>query len=322
MGRFGVSKVTAVRALAELEAEGFVRREHGRGTFVAEVNLESIQTRGSKRIALLAPDMQNPFNVEVIGSLEKHLREAGMVVELSCTDYQMETERKLFSKLLSRENIAGIVLISSGVTDIRLEGRRPQVPLVVIDHCPEDLLDHCVFIDCDHYKGGYDAAAHLAGFGHKVIGYLDWFVASRARLQGFRKGLEDFGLTLPDHHILALSPSKKLGHDLLHFVHSQQLTALFAVNDMIAMQAMQVLRASGLAIPEDISLMGYDDVVAARYLEVPLSSVEQHEEQIGQKAAECLLAQLNADRSAFRPREILIVPRVVERETTGPPKRH
>ena len=106
----------------------------------------------------------------------------------------------------------------------------------------------------------------------------------------------------------------------MDFVRREHLTAVFAVNDMLAMQAMQLLRANDYSIPGDISLMGYDDVLAAKYLEIPLTTVEQHEEQIGRKAAECILQRMDARQSSFRPREILIVPRVVERASTGRPK--
>jgi len=320
MEEFGVSKVTAVRALTELESDGLVKREHGRGTFVSNQDTATLQVRSSKRVAMVVPNMQNPFNVEVVGSVEKHLREAGIVIELSCTDYEPAVERELFNKYVSSGQQDGMVLISGSVKSMGVDVGKSRTPLVVIDHCPEDLLDRCVFIDCDHYKGGYDAAKHLAGFGHTKIGYIDWLVASRARLAGFRRALEDSQLTLPEERVLTLSSNRTLGDEVADFVRQQELTALFAVNDMFAMQAMQLLRAQGYGIPQDISLMGYDDVVAARYLEVPLTSVEQHEEQIGHKAAESILALMNRSQTTLRPREILIVPRVVERASTGPPR--
>jgi len=320
MERFRVSKVTAVRALAELESEGFVRREHGRGTFVSDQDAGVLQMRVTKRVALLVPDMSNPFNVEVVGSVERHLREAGVIVELSCSGYRADTERELFSRITSGQHVAGMVLISGGVTDMRINPGTPEIPLVVIDHCPDDLVDRCVFINCDHYRGGYEAAVHLAEKGHRDIGYVDWVFTAQARRDGFSQGLADHRLTLPEHRVFSVGAHKQLGHDFIEFVQREHLTAIFTVNDMLAMQAMQVLRAHRIAIPDDISLMGYDDVLAARYLEVPLTTVEQHEEQIGRKAAECILQRLEAGTGNFRPREILIVPRVVERASTGRPK--
>ena len=320
MEQFGVSKVTAVRAMAELEMEGAVRREHGRGTFVTGMSKTTPFPRGPKRVALLVPDMSNPFNVEVVRSLEKSLREAGLVVELSCSDYQPETERELFSALISNQHLAGIVLISAGVDQMGIDPASIRTPLVVIDSCPEDLLEKCVFINCDHYKGGYDAAVHLASHGHREIGYVDWYAATKTRLEGFRRGLQDFRVDLPERRIISVGPGKPIGADLMDFVGREKLTALFAVNDMLAMQAMQLLRAGGYRIPQDISLMGYDDVMAARYLEVPLTTVEQHEEQIGRKAAEFLLERLDGRPGSLRPREVLIMPRVVERDSTGAPR--
>lgn len=320
MEKFHVSKVTAVRALAELESEGFVRREHGRGTFVSKQDASVLQMRTSQRVALLVPDMANPFNVEVVGSVEKHLREAGVIVELSCTGYLADTERELFQRITAGQHVAGMVLISGGVTQMGATTSGPDIPLVVIDHCPDDLIDRCIFINCDNFRGGYEAAVHLAEKGHREIGYVDWVFTARARLQGFTQGLVEHRIALPEHRIFPVGAHKQLGHDFIEFVRREKLTAVFAVNDMLAMQAMQVLRANKFAIPGDISLMGYDDVLAARYLEIPLTSVEQHEEQIGRKAAECILQRMDAHQTNLRAREILIVPRVVERASTGRPK--
>ena len=84
--------------------------------------------------------------------------------------------------------------------------------------------------------------------------------------------------------------------------------------------ALQLLRNAGFAVPDDVSLVGYDDVPATQYLEVPLTTVDQHEELIGRRAAECLLEGLESKAGVLRPREIVIVPQLVVRASTAAPK--
>ncbi len=321
MEEFTVSKVTAVRALSELEAEGIVRREHGRGTFVAPFEGQGANARIRKGIAVIVPNMSNPFHVEVVGALERRLRDRDVVVELNCTDYDVESEQALFDRISVDSHVSGMVLISTPVPHNLLNGSpTPRFPMIVIDYCPPDLLDKCIFFSCDNYKGGYDAATHLAALGHERIGYINLSNGSLERLEGFKRGLEDHGRALLDRRMLTAEFGKPLGDELVDLVRREGLTAIFAHNDMLAMQAMHLLRAADYSLPDDVSLVGYDDVAAARYLEVPLTTIDQHEEQIGRKAAEVLLAALESNGRPMRPREIVVVPQLVVRASTAPPR--
>ncbi|MCP4641522.1 MAG: substrate-binding domain-containing protein [bacterium] len=317
MRDFTVSKVTAVRALTELESEGLVRREHGRGTFVTDD--EERGARPRRCVAVIAPGLMNPFHVEILAGLERRLREHGAVMELSCTDYDLQLEREALARIAKERRVAGVVLMSSPAPHDALDGDWPSVPLVAIDACPDDLADRCVFISCDNAKGGQEAARHLVDLGHTRVGYVNFVHASPERLEGFRAGLAAEGVALADDDILTLDEGADVGYVVLDFVRTREPSALFAVNDMIAMQAMSALHGVGCRIPEDVSLMGYDDVETARYLDVPLTTIEQHEDEIAERAAECLIECFTTGRSRVRPREIVVVPNLVVRASTAPP---
>lgn len=319
MERFKVSKVTAVRALAELEVEGIVKREHGRGTFVMPPDSRSPKARARRSIAVVVPEMSNPFHIEVVGALERRLRDQEVSIELSCTDYDVEAEQTIFNRLGGEAHISGAVLISTPHPHELFGDAQPRFPLVVIDYCPPDLVGKCVFLSCDNFRGGFEAAKHLAELGHRRIGCVHQSSGSQDRLDGFRRGLEEHGLSLPENRLLVRELGKPLGEDVVDVVRSQRLTALFTHNDMLAMQAMQLLRTKGFSVPGDVSLVGYDDVLAARYLEVPLTTIDQHEELIGRKAAECLLEGLEYRNGLPRAREIVFVPQLVVRASTAPP---
>ena len=318
MDEFHVSKVTAVRALAELEKEGLVRREHGRGTFVARPE-RSAAGRG-RSVSVIVPDMKNPFHIEVVEALERRLRQLDVAVELVCTGYLAEVERSAFERASNEAHIAGAVLISTPVPHQIGLDVPPRLPLVVIDYCPPDLMGKCVFISCDNFGGGHEAAAHLASLGHTRIGQVRHTYSSQERSEGFGNGLEERGLTVSEEWILSTELGTPIGDDLVDWVRREHLTALFALNDMLAMQAVQLLRGAGYDVPGDISLVGYDDVPAAKYIEVPLTTVGQHEELIGRRAADCLMEGLELPNRVLRPREVVIVPQLVVRASTAPPR--
>ena len=316
MEQFNVSKVTAVRALAELEAEGVVQRKHGRGTFVSGLTPKNRLTRQRPSVFIIVPDMTNPFYSEVVGNIEKHVRDEGIAVELAGTNYQPEIEQRLLATILAEERVAGIVLISTPGPH-HFEEIPTDVPLVTVDHCPPELEGKCVSITCDNFTGGHSAAVHLASLGHERVGYINVPYGSPHRLEGFRKGFEEHGVELGENWVMTLESAWHIEAEVLEFVSRWELTALASVNDMIAMQAMKALRSQGYKVPEEISLVGYDNVPAARYLDVPLTTIEQYEEQMGRKAAECLIEGIRAKGHRLRPREIVIVPNLVVRASTA-----
>jgi len=318
--RFKVSKVTAVHALAALEAEGMVRREHGRGTFVTEHSDEAIRALDRRSVAIIVPDMQNPFNVEIVGNIEKHLRGEAVIAELSCTDGRREVAEEALRRIKHEKKASGVVLVSYATPVELAEDCLPDLPIVTIDFCPTCLADRSVFISCDNFKGGHDVASHLIGLGHTEIGCVRWGEVTPVRIEGFLKCLADNGMTLEDNRVFLSEDHMNVGDGVLSFIEREKLTAVFATNDMLAMQIMRQLRSNGYRIPEDISLVGYGNVTASQYLDVPLTTIEQYEEQIGQRAAADLLAAMASPGRRRVPREILIIPTLVVRESTAPPR--
>lgn len=321
VAKYKVSKVTAVHALAALEAEGFVRREHGRGTFVTEHSDQAIRSLERKTVALIVPDMVNPFNVEIVRSIERRLRGHEVVCELYSTDGTCDAEQAVLDRLRLENKVSGVVVVCYATPGDYAENAIPNVPIVAIDYRRPSLRDKCVFISSDNFKGGYDAAVHLITLGHKRIGCVLWGEVSQKRIEGFISALREHNVPFDEDSMMFFtSDHSSVGAGFVDFVQKNELTAVFATNDMLAMQVMQQLRASGVRVPEDISLVGYDNVLAAQYLEVPLTTIEQYEEQIAQRAAESLLEYMAEDAPPFMPKEIVIVPTIIARKSTGAPK--
>jgi LacI family transcriptional regulator len=320
MERFQVSKVTAVRSVVELENEGVVRREHGRGTFVAAPSAAEERPLLRKSVAVIVPDMTNPFYAEVVGSLERRLREFNMPIELSSTDYQVGEEQRHVEFIVRERQVAGIAICSFPIPH-ELDERILGFPLVAVDCCPDVLVGRCNSVTSDNLQGGYLATSHLLELGHKRIGYINIPGANPERLMGYRQALREKNVPYEEELVRVMDPHQIVEGEVIEFVRAQRLTAIFAINDMTAAQCMQALRKAGYRTPADISIVGYDNINAAKLFEVPLTTVEQHEEEMGRKAADILLGLINAEggESLPRARELVLLPRLIVRESTAPP---
>lgn len=319
MERFGVSKVTAVRSLTELESEGVIRREQGRGTFVTATQPQPPGRPSRTTVAVVVPSMANPYYTEVGRSLEGCLRRAGIAVEFSSTDYDPNRERDVVGQIAAERRVAAIVIVSwQGTHELR--EALADTPAVFIDSCPPQLVGHYSVVGCDNHRGGFEAAQYLASMGHRRIGCITVPVATPERIRGFRDALQARRLPFGEDHVFMLEHSEGAEDQIVQFVRDRRLTALFAVNDMTAIQVLHALRLAGIRVPADVSIVGYDNIEAAQYLDVPLTTVEQHEEEIGRKAAELLLELLPGRAEAPRPaREVVFIPRLIVRASTSVP---
>ncbi|MEI7634988.1 MAG: GntR family transcriptional regulator [bacterium] len=319
MDRFQVSKVTAVRALAELENEGVIRREHGRGTFVAEPRRgDAAQTAVRPTVHVVVPEMTNPYYAALVEGIARELGPAGIAIEISTTGYRPERQTDIVQKIIEDRRLFGMVIASVGAPADR-QSAVSAIPIVYVDYCPPELLGTCSLVCCDNFRGASEAVRYLTGLGHQRIGYIDILQTSSERLAGFRHELRAHGLN--DSHILSIKQGHSFDHDLMRFVKQHQLTALFSVNDVTAMKTMRILRRHGLNIPHDISIMGYDNIEAAAYLDVPLTTMEQPSREIGRRTADLLLeAKRPGGTAAARNREIVYMPHLVVRESTAAPR--
>ncbi len=156
-------------------------------------------------------------------------------------------------------------------------------------------------IAIDNEYGGLLAARHLTDNGHRVIGHLTGplsFPDSRARLQGYRQGLEEAGIAFDDTLVIESDWLEEGGYQATMRLLKRRpdITAVFAGNDQMAIGSYQALRATGKRIPDDISVVGFDDVVFARYLYPTLTTVRQPLLEMGEAAAGLVLAALRGEK--------------------------
>ncbi|MDX8520975.1 LacI family DNA-binding transcriptional regulator [Mesorhizobium dulcispinae] len=275
----------------------------------------SLRRGETKTIGLLLPDNSNPFFASVARQIEDAGFVAGYTVILCNSDGSAEKEERYLSVLMAKQ-IDGLIFAGSSDHARVFASLSTAVPAVLLDREIHSVHVDSVLVDHDH--GGYLAGRYLVGLGHKRIGVIGGprdSSSSPARLRGFTRALEEAGL--------ALSPSSVVDSDY-HFAggrlamerlmeQAPEITAVFACNDLMAMGAITALRSRGLRVPDDMSLVGFDDIPYAVTTWPPLTTIAQPVEKIGTRAVSLLLERVGEPTAPSR-REVL-APVLVERES-------
>ena len=221
----------------------------------------------------------------------------------------------------------------------RVEGlivARPQVPLT-LDQLPPAVervplvsigsteVPGFMAVDVDNRGGGFEATSRLLAYGHRMIatitGPSDW-PSAHERLDGYRRALREVG-TYDESLVEAASDwGPESGQEALGKLLSRApgFTAVFAHSDLLALGAIRELRSRDLSVPEDMSVVGYDDIPVASFVDPPLTTVRQPMREVGALAAKLLLDRISGDAAAPVGGRIHLPTMVVERGSVGPPR--
>ncbi|MBL7198939.1 MAG: substrate-binding domain-containing protein [Anaerolineae bacterium] len=174
----------------------------------------------------------------------------------------------------------------------------------------------------DDLCGGQLAAEYLIGLGHRRIAFIsgpERATPSQLRLQGCRKALQQAGLSIPSHWVVQGTGLPEAGERAARLLmrHTPPPTAIFCYNDMTAMGALHEVKRNGFAVPRDVSIIGYDDIAAAAYLDPPLTTVAQAKYTLGHRAMEMTLDLIRGQETAH---DVLLRPELTVRSSCGPPR--
>jgi LacI family transcriptional regulator len=258
------------------------------------------------------------FFSQVIEGINLETRRHGynlLVTYLSGDDAKEEQQR-----LACLSPCNGVILLA---TEMEIEDLSPflelDIPVVLLDSYFERVDADCVVIN--NVQGAAEAVRRLLQMGHTEIGYIHSSVPInnfRERREGMEKALHAFGRKLPDEMIFSVEPSIEGAREGMtkHLSQLVQLpTAFFADNDLIAFGAAQAIREAGLRIPEDVSLIGFDDMPIAEIMEPHLSTIYVPKQRLGMLAVERLISQMNGGTDEFV--KIEVKTRLVSRKSTA-----
>jgi DNA-binding LacI/PurR family transcriptional regulator len=202
---------------------------------------------------------------------------------------------------------------------------RVQTPVVTLEPLREDGVD-CATVD--RTWGGYIATRHLLELGHTRVGLLhlpyDPLTSyGSARVQGYRKALREHGLPEDESLLVVCSPGYESGYQAMQELLSRRAgaTGVFCSNDEVAIGAMRAIREAGMTVPEDMSVVGFDDIEVAAFTSVPLTTVAQPVADVAKKAVDMLFDSLEHPSSARQPRFESLKPDLVVRQSSARPRR-
>lgn len=255
----------------------------------------SLKTRRSYTLGLIIPDIRNDYYANYAKGLEDACQEQGWTVMLCSTNYNPDRELKYIETLCSR-NIDGISVVATPANDTKYSyaGRdlilSTKTPLVQMDLTGYKEPMNAVI--SNHVKGGYMATKHLISLGHKKIAFItgpSYLEGSQSRLTGCQNAFADHGLTWDSEMVYEGNYTYAAGSDAIDYFSDKQYTAVFAFNDLMACGVYNGLGKYNLSVPEDISVVGYDDHFVSSILSVPLTTVRQPIYEMGKAAAAILI---------------------------------
>lgn len=279
-GRNDVAPQTRERVEELLRRHGYRRRA-------------SRSRTGASLIDLVFNDLDSPWAVEIIRGVEDVAHAAGVGTVVSAIHRRSTATRQWLQNLRTRAT-DGVILVASDLAPpVHAELRRLNVPMVLVDPAGVPTLD-IPTIGATNWAGGLRATEYLLTLGHRRIGFIAGpprLLCSRARLDGYRAGLEAAGIPMLDELIAPGDFYHESGYSgaatLLALENPP--TAIFASSDQMALGAYEAVRRRGLRVPDDVSVVGFDDLPEARWASPPLTTVRQPLAEMGLLAARSLL---------------------------------
>jgi LacI family transcriptional regulator len=281
----------------------------------------SLRTRRSHTVGVLIPDLNNPLFPPIVRGLEDKLATAGYVALIGNTDADASRERLLFEQMRAR-HVDGFVLATATLHDRLLaEAAAADLPVVLMNRLSQDYSFPSVSVDNE--QGARMAISHLVRLGHTRIAHIagpQEASTGVSRLRGFREGMAAHGLAVGEDLITyagryTVEEGARCAHELLGTPGG--FTAVAAANDMLAVGCYAALDEAGLQCPDDISVIGFNDMPFIDRLRPPLTTVRFPHYQLGTEAAQLLLERIG-EREA--PVKILyLAPELVVRKSVAAP---
>lgn len=280
----------------------------------------SLKINQTHTIGMLMTASSNPFYSEVVRGVERSCYQRGYSLVLCNAEGDTDRLARSLETLLQKRVDGLLIMCSESLLPAaHLLDRYPTVPSVVMDWAPAPLEKCSDIIQDNSLVGGEMATRHLISQGYRRIACIAGpqdKTPARLRLEGYRQAMAAAGLTIPAGYIVE-SDFEFLGG----FSAMQQLLALsplpqavFSCNDAMAVGVYQALYQAGLRVPQDMAVVGYDDIELAAYLTPPLTSIHQPKDALGELAVDTLLHRM-ADPGASQ--QLVLTPELVERGSTG-----
>ncbi|NVO25024.1 LacI family DNA-binding transcriptional regulator [Donghicola mangrovi] len=303
----GVSTATVSRALSDptrvsektRQAIMEVVEKHG---YRVNSHARSLRRQRADAILALLPDLGNPFFSVILSGIELELQDHGMDLLVADSRATERTGRSVFNHLHA-SRVDGVICLDGTPTDAaRAELAEPDVAERVVFACEWMAEGDFPYVRSDNRGGGALAVDHLVGLGHRDIAFLRGPVdniLTEEREAGVREALAKHGLGLSDTRVGGNDFTLEAGFEAAEWIAglSPRPTAVICTSDQIAIGLMSGLRERGLSVPDDVSVVGFDDIASAAYVTPSLTTIRQDRIGLGRAAAQVMLKRIGVGKA-------------------------
>lgn len=302
----GVSKELRQKILDFIDQIGYTPNSIAQGLSKGKLNF----------IALILGDVRNPFYSELEFTIQKILNMNGYNVMMFNSEYEVEKELEYIA-IAKQFNFAGLILLTAQDKQIQESFKNSDMSVVLVNRVLPDYKGDSVLID--NFKAGYIATMHLIEKGHNNIGFIrghNLSSASSQRYEGYLQALKNYHIALDERNILVSDLKMNTGYELgkQFSCLENRPSGMIIVNDLTALSFIQYCKEVGIRVPQDVSIVSFDNIVYSSLDGISLTTVSQHVKEMGEHAARLMLKQLkNPEATSER---IILEPTLIVRGTT------
>lgn len=277
----------------------------------------SLKCNTTRTFGMLVTKSTNPFFAEMVHGVEEYCYREGYTLILCNTEGNLEKQRD-YLRMLSEKRVDGLLVMCSDLSEelLSLLERKRDLPMVVMDWGSQHIDTDCIQDNAE--LGGYLATKHFIDNGHHKIacisGQLDK-TTCKERLKGYQRALKEAGIEINDNWIVEADfeadAAKIAAQELVDL--EDRPTAVFCFNDIMALAAISTFNRNGLSIPNDISIIGYDNIDLTEHFSPPLTTIHQPKRRLGKTAVKLLMERMankNTKQQVFE-----MQPKLIERES-------
>ena len=307
--KYRISKKTAESVIRVAEELNFSPNHIARGLVL----------RKTSTIGLLIPDISNPFFSDIARHVSAEVRKLGYSIILCVSEEDTDIENDMLSILQSRM-IDGLIVSPVGLSEDHLiQLHKSGLPLVIVDRHFDDV--ELTYVTSDNFKGAYEGTCHLIDHGHSDIAFIQGTPGSSTnveRRRGYEAALEEFNIPIVDNSIVGDKFSERNGYleTKLLLKRKNPPTAIFLANNLIALGALRAFDEEEVEIPQDISIISFDDFPYSPYLKTPLTAIAQQTAEMGQMAVKLLFNQIEQQGNC-ESQAIMLPTTLMERGSVG-----
>jgi len=266
-----------------------------RYNYVPNSAAKNLRQQSTKTAGLVVSSFPDSFVTEMIFGIEERAKEMGYNLLLVNTNEDSEYEEKTIN-LLHSKLVDGIILSPTSYDIKYLKGyTNDNFPMVMVNRY-DSKITNIPRVTGDNFQLGYDATTHLLKHGHKKIGFVYAYKnvsTTDDRIEGYKEALNQFQVSFNEDHLVQGYATVKEGASAVQQLLDKDITALFVQNDLMTIGAIGKIKENGLAIPNDVAIIGFGDFSSSHIIEPPVTNIVLPPETIGRTAFDVLLNKIN-----------------------------